>query len=158
MQNLSAKAKFLKKEYIPLIQKIAPQTNPNWGKMNLQQMVEHMAEYVAIAYGNPEMELVTPEDKIEKAQDWLKTEKPFKENTPNSLLPEIPKKVEFATLRESIDDLQNEINNFFNEFETTKKKYVLSPFFGELDFGMSIQLLYKHSTHHLRQFGVNVTL
>lgn len=156
MQNLTAKAKFLKKDYIPALQKIAPDTQPLWGKMNFQQMVEHMAEYVAMAYGNPEMELVTPEEKVEKMQEWLKSEKPFKENTPNSLLPETPRPVEFATLAEAIEDLQNEINNFFNAFDTTKKKYVMNPFFGELDYGMSLQLLYKHGTHHLRQFGMDI--
>ncbi|HTN45569.1 MAG TPA: DinB family protein [Flavipsychrobacter sp.] len=156
MQNLTSKAKFLKKEYIADLQKIAANTQPLWGKMNFQQMVEHMAEYVAMAYGNPEMELTIPEDKVEKAQDWLKTEKPFKENTPNSLLPETPRPVEFSTVAEAIADLQNEINNFFNEFDTVKKKYVMNPFFGELDYGMSIQLLYKHATHHLRQFGMEI--
>lgn len=156
MQNLTAKAKFLKKDYIPALQKIAGNTTPLWGKMNLQQMIEHMAEFVAMAYGNPVMDLVTPEDRIEKMQEWLKTEKPFKENTANSMLPETPKPVEFATKDEAIADLQNELNNFFNEFDTTKKKYVINPIFGELDYGMSIQLLYKHATHHLRQFGVEI--
>jgi oxepin-CoA hydrolase/3-oxo-5,6-dehydrosuberyl-CoA semialdehyde dehydrogenase len=158
MQNLTAKAKFLKKDFIPTLQKIAPNTQPLWGKMNVQQMVEHLAEYVAMAYGNPEVDLVTPEDKVEKYQEWLKSEEPFKENTPNKLLPETPYPVEFATLREAIEDLQNELTNFFNEFDTTKKKYVLNPFFGELDYGMSIQLLYKHTTHHLRQFGVEASI
>lgn len=156
MQNLTAKAKFLKKDYLLALQKIAPGTQPLWGKMNVQQMIEHMAEYIAMAYGNPEMELITPADKVEKMQEWLKSEKPFKENTPNSLLPETPLPVEFATVQEALEDLQNELNNFFNAFDTTKKKYVMNPFFGELDYGMSIQLLYKHSTHHLRQFGVDI--
>jgi len=156
MQNLTAKAKFLKKDLIPNIQKIAPGTQPLWGKMNLQQMIEHLAEFVAMAYGNPVMELLTEEEKLPQMQEWLKSEKPFKENTPNKLLPETPYPVEFATLQEAIDDLQTELNNFFQEFDTVKKKYVLNPFFGELDYGMSIQLLYKHTTHHLRQFGINV--
>ena len=156
MQNLTTKAKFLKKEYVPALQKLRADTQPLWGKMNVQQMIEHMAEYIAMGYGNPEMPLTIPEDKVEKAQDWLKTEKPFKENTPNSLLPETPKPVEFKNKEEAIADLQEELNNFFNTFDTTKKKYVMNPFFGELDYGMSIQLLHKHASHHLRQFGVEV--
>ncbi len=156
MQNLTAKAKFLKRDLVQLIQKIPANTQPVWGKMNLQQMIEHLAEYVAMAYGNPEMQLITEEEKVPKIQEWLKTEKPFKENTPNSLLPDTPPPVEFATREEAIEDLQLELNNFFQEFDTTKKKYVMNPFMGELDYGMSIQLLYKHATHHLRQFGVSV--
>ena len=71
-------------------------------------------------------------------------------------MPDTPPPVEFATREEAIEDLQLELNNFFQEFDTTKKKYVMNPFMGELDYGMSIQLLYKHATHHLRQFGVSV--
>lgn len=158
MQNLTGKVKFLKKDYVPLLQKIALDTTPIWGKMNLQQMIEHMSEYVRIGYGNTDLGLVTPEDRVEKMQEWLKTEKPFKENTANSLMPETPTPARYATVRESIAELQSELNNFFHEFDTTKKKYVLNPFFGELDYGQAIQLLYKHSVHHLRQFGVEVVL
>lgn len=154
MINLSKKARFLKQEYIPLLQKIAPDTQPLWGKMNVQQMIEHMAEFVAMAYGNPPQELLTAEDRLEKMQDFLKSEKDFKPNTPNSLLPEEPKPVKLPNTRAAISLLQEELQHFFTAFDTEKKKYVMNPFFGELDYGMSIQLLYKHAWHHLRQFGI----
>lgn len=155
MINLSAKARFLRQEYIPLLQKIAPDTAPLWGKMNAQQMIEHMAEYVAMAYGNPVQELLTEEEHLPKMQEFLKSEKPFRENTPNKLMPETPGPVKHATKQEAIQELQQEITNFFNAFDSEKKKYVMNPFFGELDYGMSIQLLYKHAWHHLKQFGIN---
>lgn len=156
MINLSAKAKFLRQEYIPLLQKLNAQTEPLWGKMNVQQMIEHMADAFAEAYGNPVQALHTPEEHLEKMQDFLKSEKPFKENTPNKLLPENPLPERFPSKEEAVEELQQEVANFFLAFESEKKKYVMNPFFGELDYGMSIQLLHKHATHHLRQFGVAV--
>ena len=154
MINLSKKARFLKQEYIPLLYKLAPDAPAQWGKMNVQQMIEHMADYVAMAYGNPPQELVTEEDKLERMQEFLKSEKDFRPNTANSLLPEEPYPSQLPSVRAAIEDLQDELNNFFAAFDTEKKKYVMNPFFGELDYGMSIQLLYKHAWHHLRQFGI----
>ncbi|HRO42653.1 MAG TPA: DUF1569 domain-containing protein [Flavipsychrobacter sp.] len=154
MINLVKKARFLKQEFTPILQRVSPDAERQWGKMNVQQMVEHMTDAVAMAYGNPVHELVTPEDRLEKMQDFLKSEKDFKPNTPNSLLPEEPRATQQPSLRAAINELQEEINNFFNAFDTEKKKYVMNPFFGELDYGMSIQLLYKHAWHHLRQFGI----
>jgi len=155
MINLSKKARFLKQEYIPLLQKITPDAQAQWGKMNVQQMIEHMAEYVAMAYGKPAQELVTTEDRLEKMQDFLRSEKDFKPNTPNVLLPDDPRPTKLPNVRAAITLLQEELQNFFAAFDTEKKKYVMNPFFGELDYGMSIQLLYKHAWHHLKQFGVD---
>lgn len=154
MINLLKKARFLKQEYVPLLQRLPADTPAEWGKMNVQQMVEHMADFVAAAYGNPPQELVTEEAKLEKMQEFLKSEQDFRPDTINSLLPEEPSPVKLPSLRAAIDDLQDELNNFFDAFDGEKKKYVMNPFFGELDYGMSIQLLYKHACHHLRQFGV----
>lgn len=154
MINLAKKARFLKQEYVPLLMRLDPDAAPAWGKMNPQQMVEHMASSVAMAYGNPVYELMTPEDHVEKMQDFLKSEKDFKPNTPNSLMSEEPAPTQQPSWRAALTLLQDEINNFFNAFDAEKKKYVTNPFFGELDYGLSIQLLYKHAWHHLRQFGI----
>jgi len=154
MIQLAKKARFLKQEYIPLLQRLSADTAPQWGKMNVQQMVEHMAEYVAMAYGNPPQELLTPEDRLEKMQEFLKSEKDFKPNTPNALMPDDPAPARLSSMRAAIDLLKEELEHFFTAFDTEKKKYVMNPFFGELDYGMSIQLLYKHAWHHLRQFGM----
>jgi hypothetical protein len=45
MENIERKAAFLKHEYLPIIEKIAPGTPKKFGKMNVQQMIEHMADY-----------------------------------------------------------------------------------------------------------------
>ena len=108
-----------------------------------------------MAYGHPPRQLVTPEDRLEKMQDFLKSDRDFRPNTPNSLMPEEPAPAKLPSMKAAIALLQQEITNFFNAFDTEKKKYVMNPFFGELDYGMSVQLLYKHAWHHLRQFGID---
>jgi hypothetical protein len=126
-----------------------------WGKMNVQQMIEHMSDSVRMANGKFVNPLVTPEENVPKMQAFLMSEKPFRENTPNNLLSETPLPPRNTTMNETIEELQNEIDDFFLFFKDDKNKTFLNPFFGQLNFDMWVQLLHKHAMHHLRQFGVN---
>lgn len=151
------KAHFLQHELVPAIAGIAPDRNPDWGKMNLQQMAEHMArEGFSWACGKVEHQLVTPEEHVSKMQAFIMSDKPFRENTANSLMSEEPQPTEHKDMPTALAALQEEINHFFTTFEQEPGKKVMSPFFGELDYTLSIHLLYKHSQHHLKQFGVIV--
>jgi hypothetical protein len=154
MENLADKADFLRRRFVPLLQTLDPQTPPRWGKMNVQQMIEHMSEYIAMASGKIPVQVVTPEENLAKMQGFLMSEKPFRENTPNTLMPDTPPPVKHATVAEAIHELQAEIDHFFQAFETDKEQKIANPFFGELNYDMQVQLLHKHATHHLRQFGV----
>jgi hypothetical protein len=156
MENLERKADFLKRKYIPLLEKLDPETPKKFGKMNVQQMVEHMADYFRVGAGMSHNYLVTPAEHIDKYQEFLRSEKPFRENTPNSLLPETPVPPRHDDVKNSINELKHEVENFFQVFEEDALKTVTNPFFGDLSYEMSVQLLYKHALHHLKQFGIEV--
>jgi hypothetical protein len=151
------KAHFLRHELVPAIAGITPDRNPSWGKMNLQQMTEHMArEGFCWASGKVPHQLITPEEHIPKLQAFIMSDKPFRENTLNSLMPEEPLPAEHKDMPAALAALQEEINHFFAVFEQHPDKKVMNPFFGELDHTLSVHLLYKHSLHHLKQFGVTL--
>lgn len=156
MENIQQKADFLRYEYTKQLLLLDVNAPRLWGKMNVQQMIEHMADYVRIGSGKIIEKLVTPTEHLSKMQAFLNTEKPFRENTPNVLMSEIPMPVKHATVKEAINELQSELDYFFGVFKNEPGKKVTNPFFGELDYEMSVQLLHKHATHHLRQFGVGV--
>jgi len=122
--------------------------------MNVQQMIEHMSDYVRIASGKTPVATITPEEKLPRMQGFLASEKPFMENTPNSLMPDEPLPVKHATKEDAINELQQEIDHFFSVHEGEAGRRTANPFFGGLDFEQQVQLLHKHATHHLRQFGV----
>ena len=46
-------------------------TQPKWGKMTAQHLVEHMEFFTQMALGNVETEITTPEKYMEKTQDSL---------------------------------------------------------------------------------------
>jgi hypothetical protein len=153
MENIQEKAHFLAKEYTAKLKTLQPETPQLWGKMNVQQMIEHMSDYVRIASGKSIVPSVTPEENIPKMQGFLMSEKPFRENTPNVLMSDTPIPVRHATQEASIHELQQELDYFFEAYEKEKGKKIPSPFFGELNYEMQVQLLHKHAWHHLRQFG-----
>ncbi len=153
MENLQHKADFLKKQYTKILSELDADAPRKWGKMNVQQMTEHMTDYVRIANGRASLPVVTPEDKLPRLQGFLASEKPFPENTPNSLMADEPLPARLATKDEAINELQGELDHFFAVHEQETARKTPNPFFGTLDFDQQVQLLYKHSTHHLRQFG-----
>jgi hypothetical protein len=148
---------FLKDQFVPLLQQIPSDTLPHWGKMTLQQMTEHFTDYVRIASGRKiYTDIVTPFDDLPGMVAFLESEKQFRPNTPNPLMPEVPAPVRHRTIRAAFDELQQEIDHFFEAFEENPHALTTNPFFGELNFQQNVQLLYKHAVHHLRQFGVTV--
>src|SRR5215203_1438406 len=86
-----AKEGFLRNRFIPLLRQIPTGTQPRWGKMTLQQMIEHFADYTRIASGKTvHTEIITPPEHLDKMRGFLESERPFRENTPNALMPEVP--------------------------------------------------------------------
>lgn len=158
MENLDHKKSFLKTEFVAILRKIKPDAQRLWGKMDVQQMVEHMSDSVRIANNRDPHELVTPEENVPKMQAFLMSEKPFRENTPNQLLPDEPVAHKNETMEDALQELQDEIDALFEEFDNAPpEKTVMNPFFGALNFDKWVQLLHKHAWHHLRQFGVEPT-
>jgi hypothetical protein len=150
---------FLKHRFLYHLLQIPFDTHPQWGKMTLQQMIEHFSDSVRIASGRSRhQQLITSEEKLQKMQDFLMSDKPFKENTLNPLVPEVPAPVRNATEQDAIAELDTELNYFFSVFEANEHLTTLNPLFGNLNFQMNVQLLYKHALHHLRQFGVIPTV
>lgn len=154
MENLGTKATFLRNDFVKLLATIDPATKPLWGKMNPQQMIEHMSYAMRQASGKDPYTIVTAEEHLPKMQAFLMSEKPFRENTPNQLLPDEPASAKHESMQDALNDLQAEIDHFFHIFGTDPQKTITSPFFGELNYDMQVQLLHKHAWHHLRQFGI----
>jgi hypothetical protein len=144
---------FLKNRLVLLLRKIPSDTKPQWGKMTFQQMVEHMSDFVRIASGKtPYPDIITPADQLQKLYGFLRSDKPFRENTVNPLLPQVPPPVRNPTIEDAISELQSELNFFFSVFEKNHLQITRNPIFGDLNYEENVLLLYKHVMHHLKQF------
>lgn len=154
------KENFLRTKLVPYLQRLHPATPARWGKMNVQQMIEHFSgDAVRNASGRLKIEqIITPPDKLDRMREFLMSEKPFKENTKNPLLAEEPAPLHFKTVQGAIGALQLELIYFFEAFEKDPALITRNPFFGDLSFEQNVQLLHKHALHHLRQFGIDILL
>ena len=148
------KLSFLTITFPDLVRVADPNTKPLWGKMNLQQMVEHMSESVRIANGKVSFPLMTPEERLPAMLAFVRSEKEFKPNTKNALMGEEPEPLRNKNMNDALDEYLAEIQAMKNHFENKSGAVLLNPFFGELNFEDWIQLLHKHEVHHLNQFGL----
>lgn len=147
---------FLKNEYIPIIREANTSAQPKWGKMNFQQMAEHVAAFFKVSTQKLKFDLVSPPEHMPKLKEFLMSDKQFRENTkaPTSIIGEEPFPVHYASVEEAVARLEKEVNHFFHFYEANPTATAVHPVFGELNFEEWVRLHYKHVTHHLRQFGL----
>ncbi len=152
---IPAKIEFLQNRLVKTFSGIPSGQPPLWGKMSLQQMIEHFSESVKIASGRFYFsEVITPEAHLVPMRKFLEGDKPFRENTVNPLMPVVPAPVKNLSVEKALDELRSEIDYFFEYFDAHPVKTTRNPIFGDLNFEQNVHLLYKHALHHLRQFGV----
>jgi len=119
---MQSKEDFLRSEYIQILGTIDPATPPAWGKMNVQQMIEHMSDSVRNANGKDPKDCVTPSEQVGRMKEFLMSDKPFRENTPNVQMPDTPLPPRFEDITDSIGELEQELHDFFPSPETVWRK------------------------------------
>jgi Protein of unknown function (DUF1569) len=150
------KENFLRTKFVGLLQQLDANTKPRWGKMNVQQMIEHFTDVIMVGSGKLPMPVVTPADRLPKFREFMMSEKPFKENTKSPVLGDEPLPLKKHTKEAAVGKLQEELIYFFEVFENESGKKTNHPAFGELNFEENIQVMHKHAMHHLKQFGIEI--
>lgn len=140
-------------EIINRINNLTNETQPQWGKMNVAQMLKHCNVAYDIAFEPQNFK------KAKGLKRWaLKTflkpivvnNKPYKKNSPTAPEFKVAPKQNF----------ENEKQSFIDNVTKTQKLGA-SHFNGKENLGFGTMtstewnaLFYKHLDHHLRQFGV----
>ncbi len=151
-----SKAIFIRENFLQAIQHVSATTPALWGKMDAQQMAEHVADFFDVAVKRIEFTLVTPAEHLPKYREFLYSDKVFRENTkaPADILGEEPLPHRSDSLADALLRLKESVHAFFQYFEANPQVKTIHPVFGELDFNEWVMLHYKHVTHHLKQFGL----
>jgi hypothetical protein len=139
-----------------LFKNLSAYTMGNWGKMNAQQTVEHLAAFFNVSAGEIKFDLVTPVEHLPKYKEFLLSDKEFKENTkaPTNVIGEEALPLQYGNMNEALEKLEDSITAFENYFKDDPLKTSPHPVFGELNFEEWVLLHYKHARHHARQFGL----
>ena len=137
-----------------MLRKLSAEQMGKWGKMNAQQMVEHITDTLRVTNGKKYQNKELTPEQTEKARSFFLSEKPFRENTTNHLLPVVPYPFSNATIQDAIKEMEQELNEFFSSFENNSEHKTINPFAGEFNFEQWVHLLHKHFVHHAKQFGL----
>ena len=140
--------------YASIIQRIASlssDTMPEWGSMTVAQMLAHCAEIIAVMNGKPLLN--TPfYIKITKGliRKLVVDDNPYPKNSKTH--PQY-KQTEEKQFQEEKIKLLNIMDEFVNDpiEEAEKKEH---PLFGAITREEKGWSMYKHTDHHLQQFGV----
>ena len=129
-------------------------SEPNFGSMNAQQMIEHLSAVTQIANGNWVVNTFVSDEKTARRKPFLNTDAELQIGFKASFLAEEPNELKFNSIQEAIDDLLDQVTLFVKVFADDDKKTVVHPFFGELNFDDWQKFQVKHFTHHFKQFGL----
>ncbi len=148
------KLQFLQNTFIQQLKNLSPNSRGKWGKMNSQQMVEHVCDFFKVSTEKIRFELATPVEHLPQYKAFLLSEKEFRENTRAPVLPDEPFALRHQHMDSAIDELKTEISFFVEYFQAKPGRTTLHPAFGDLNFEEWIQLHHKHVMHHSKQFDV----
>jgi hypothetical protein len=150
------KLQFISMGFVPLLQTISADTMGKWGKMNAQQMTEHVSGFFKVSTGKIKFPVVTAAEHLPKYKEFLLSDKEFRENTkaPGNVVPDEPGPIKNISMAAASEELQQEIDHFVQYFKDHPGTKTAHPVFGELDFDEWVLLHYKHLMHHAKQFGL----
>lgn len=136
-------------EIIRRINSLTENSGRQWGKMNVLQMIKHCNGFEELVQGNEHHKRAFVGRIFGKMalKNVLKDEAPLRKNSPT-----------LPSLKTSNNgDLQSEKEKWIsriNDYNNFSKNEFMHPFFGKMTKEQTGYFAYKHSDHHLRQFGV----
>lgn len=145
------------KEIRKALNALTENTKPKWGKMQSQQMLEHVEMGLLYSIGEPEAEkCYISEDELEAYQDFLYNfrkmpkgyEAPFLPS--DGSLPPLKHKNLQAAKEALLETLQRFLIYYKEHPEAEHMNYV----YGKMNKEMAELLHRKHFTHHFEQFGL----
>ena len=135
-------------ECLDRIEQLTPQTEPEWGKMNVAQMLAHCAEVVEVSNGKhlrntPFMAWLVKGI----IRNMVLSEEPYPKNSKTH-----PQYVQ--AMPRDFETQKNRLLEALSKFKKGEGKVRKHPIFGEMTVEEQGWSAYKHLDHHLRQFGV----
>lgn len=135
------------------LSRLSNSNKPLWGKMNAQEMVEHLSDMLMMARGTGNFNIDVDAETIARRQQFLLSDKELAKNIA------VPFTKELIELRNdelelAVDEFTDEWLNFIELYENNPDTSVVHPYYGALDFNLWLKMHDKHFMHHFKQFGL----
>jgi hydroxymethylglutaryl-CoA reductase len=159
MKTIQELEQFLDNDFNNWLSLLTHESIALWGKMDAQQMVEHLIIAVNVSNGKQLITLATPIEKVEKVKKIaLLSDRPLQREFKNVALPTEPLSHGYNDLQAAKKGLIEAVQAFKNHFYQQLEKRQLHNVFGELNYQEWLWFHYKHFIHHFSQFGVIPTV
>jgi hypothetical protein len=133
------------------IEKLAPNMKPLWGRMSAAQTVAHLADWFRMAIGAIRVESRNTPFRFTPLKQLLIYALPFPKNLPTAR--ELQKS-EPGVWTEDTRDLKDLVRRAAQKRADDKTKWPDHPAFGSITGKAWGVLAYRHTDHHLKQFGL----
>jgi hypothetical protein len=149
-------ATFLNTDFATHLAALTDAHTPLWGKMNAQQMVEHLGQLFIISNGKFAVPPLTaaPEAIVAAHHRFFVENQPFPKNFRVAALGSEPAPVRFADLATAKAKLLTEKQRFDEFFAQNPTAKPLHPLFGALTHSEWAIFHTRHISHHFAQFGL----
>lgn len=153
---LTAKDKSYFLSRIDRLRELDENASPIWGMMSPQHMVEHIVGSWRISNGRARIPVMLEGDELELRRTFLFSELAYERNIKNPTASGTGlAKLRKPSLSAAIDQLEDEMIEFFKYHEANPSAEENHPVFGVLDFDSWLLFQTKHMGHHLAQFGID---
>jgi oxepin-CoA hydrolase/3-oxo-5,6-dehydrosuberyl-CoA semialdehyde dehydrogenase len=131
-------------------------TQPKWGSLKPQNMIEHLAKTLQFTNGKKEIaQRTTEEEGLKAKQAFIYSDVEMSMGLKSPLLPtEGPIPFEFSSLDEAKKNLNKELDDFEIYHAKHPDALFVQPRLGKLNYKEWVIFHNKHFTHHFKQFGL----
>lgn len=138
-------------EILDRLEKLTPDSQAKWGKMDVAQMLAHCQEPLKVPLEKIRLNPPNPIMKLLFSffKKSLFNDKPWKQGLPTSKEFKI---VDERNFHKEKDGLKSLIDEFYSE--RNKTEWPPHPFCGDFTTEQWGKMQYKHLDHHFKQFGV----
>ena len=137
-------------EVMARIERLSPSSQPQWGKMDVAQMLAHLSTTMDMASGKFAAKRSLIGKLIgQRVRRIMSDDSPMRRNSPTAK----ELKVTASDFAREHERLKQSVREFHEGGESQVTKHP-HPFFGDLTPLEWSTGMYKHLDHHLKQFGV----
>lgn len=137
-----------------LLRTLDPNQRPLWGSMTPQHMIEHLVGSWRISNGRAKVKAILEGEALKEKRDFLFSDQQYEHNIFNPIFKDGLPPLRKASLEAAIDQLEDEMQAFFQHFDENKDAIEVHTIYGELNYDGWLTFQYKHMLHHLKQFGL----
>jgi len=154
VNNPDLRETFLRRRLFEALIPLHDDTRPHWGRMTAQQMIEHLLWAFELSNGEVHVECPIPEPQRQRMKAFLYDDRPTPREFMNPVLTTGLPSLRHKGLAEAVARLRAAVNHFIQKAASTPDATQMHPVFGPIGMDEWARAHFKHTYHHLLQFGL----